>query len=127
MTKLNDKFGVYAKQIQKAIEEKCSSTDKAILQRKLKALTTADVLLRSAFLTDILQPAKILSLVSQKESSDITTTADSVKHSREKYERWHKSFCTHPGKVFELPTLKGILSQVDVETYSYEARLTLVE
>ena len=120
MTKLNDKFGVYAKQIQSAIEEKSSSTDNAILQGKLNALTTADVLLRSAFLADILEPAKILSLVSQQESGDIITTTDSVKRSREKYERWYKRFSTNPEKVFELPTLKRILSQIDLETYSYQ-------
>ena len=88
---------------------------------------TADVPLRSAFLTDILDPAKILSLVSQKESSDIITTTDSVKRSREKYARWHKRFCTHPEKVFELPTLKRILSQVDIKLKYWEGERQYIQ
>ena len=39
----------------------------AVLQGKLNALTQASVILRSALLTDILEPAKNLSLISQKE------------------------------------------------------------
>ena len=78
MTKLNDKFGVYSKQIGNSIDQTPKASDKAALRGKLNRLTTADVLLRSAFLTDILEPVKILSLVSQKECSDIIATTDSV-------------------------------------------------
>ena len=109
MTKLNDKFGVYAKQIENSIEQTTKASDKATLRGKLNRLTTADVLLRSAFLTDILEPVKILSLVSQMECSDIIATTDSVKRCKEKYQRWHKKFNSAPEKVFDLPTLKSIL------------------
>ena len=110
MTKLNDKFGIYAKQIESSIEQTPKASDKATLLGKLNRLTIADVLLRSAFLTDILEPRKILSLVSQKECSDLTATTDSVKHCKEKYQRWHKKFNSAPEKVFDFPTLKSILS-----------------
>ena len=64
MKKLIDKFGVYAKQIECSIEQAAKSKDKAMLQGKLTAMKSSDVLLRSAFLSDILEPAKIISLVS---------------------------------------------------------------
>ena len=62
MKKLTDKFGVYAKQIECSIEQAAKSKDKATLQEKLTAMKSSDVFLRSAFLTDILEPAKIISL-----------------------------------------------------------------
>ena len=62
MKKLTDKFGVYAKQIEFSIEQAAKSKDKATLQEKLTAMKSSDIFLRSAFLTDILEPAKIISL-----------------------------------------------------------------
>ena len=87
MKKLIDKFGVYAKQIECSIEQAAKSKDKATLQGKFTAMKSSDVLLRSAFLSDILELAKIISLVSQKESSDIIETADYIKHDKETYQR----------------------------------------
>ena len=78
MTKLNDKFGVYAKQIENSIEQTPKASDKATLRGKLNRLTTADVLLRSAFLTDILEPVKILSLVSQKKNINAGTRSSTA-------------------------------------------------
>ena len=115
MKKLIDKFGVYVKQIENSIEQSKTSSDKATLQGKLNGLTNAAVLLRSAFLSDILQPAKIISLVSQKASSDIIATTDSIKHGKEKYQRWKKRFTTNPEKIFELSSLKTVLEKIDEE------------
>ena len=120
MTTLNDKFGVYAKQIENSIEQTPKASGKATLRGKFNRLTTADVLLRSAFLTDILEPVKILSLVSQKECSDIIATTDSVKRCKEKYQRWHKKFNSAPEKVFDLPILKSILSKIDMENHIHQ-------
>ena len=40
MTKLNDKFGIYATQIKNSIEDrKCAATDRAGLQGKWNAIT----------------------------------------------------------------------------------------
>ena len=101
MKKLIDKFGVYAKQIECSIEQAGKYKDKATLQGKLTAMKNSDVLLRSTFLSDILVPAKIISLFSQKESSDIIETADYIKRSKETYQRWCKKFTAIPEKEFE--------------------------
>ena len=59
MEKLTDKFGVYAAQIKNSIDARnCTAADRAVLQGKLNALTQVSVILRSALLTDILEPAK---------------------------------------------------------------------
>ena len=107
MEKLTDKFGVYAAQIKNSIDARnCTAADRAVLQGMLNALTQASVILRSALLTDILEPAKKLSLISQKESGDIISMVNALKRTRDKYERWQTKFAENPEEVFQLPTLK---------------------
>ena len=120
MKKLIDKLGVYAKQIECSIEKAAKSKDKATLQGKLTAMKSSDVLLRRAFLSDILEPAKIISLVSQKESSDIIATADYIKRGKETYQRWFKKFTASPEKVFELPNIKSVLDKLDEENLTFQ-------
>ena len=127
MKKLIDKFGVYAKQIECSIEQAAKSKDKATLQGILTAMKSSDVLLRSAFLSDILEPAKIISLVSKKESSDIIETADYIKRGKETYQRWYKKFTASPEKVFELPNMKSVLDKLDEKNQTFQGvRITYV-
>ena len=86
----------------------------------MNALTQASVILRSALLTDILEPAKKLSLISQKESSDIISMVNGLKRTRGKYERWQIKFVENPEEVFQLPTLKRVLNQMDTENNTYQ-------
>ena len=121
MARLNDKFGIYVTQIKNSIEDrKCAAADRVVLQGKLNALTQAGVVLRSVLLTDILEPAKKLSLISQKESNDINTTVNALKRTREKYKRWQEMFAENPKEIFNLPTLKRILNQMDTENNTYQ-------
>ena len=79
-------------------------------------MKSSDVLLRSAFLFYILEPARIISLVSQKESSCIIETADYIKRGKERYQRWYEKFTASPEKVFELPNMKSVLDKLDEES-----------
>ena len=127
MKKLIDKFGVYAKQIECSIEQAARSKDKATLQGKLTSMKSSDVLLRSAFLSDILEPAKIISLVSKKESSDIIETGNYIKRGKETYQHWYKKFTASPEKVFELPNMKSVLEKLDEENQTFQGvRITYV-
>ena len=90
-------------------------------------MKSSDVLLRSAFLPDILEPTKIISLVSQKESRDIIETADYIKRGKETYLRWYKKFTANPEKVFELPNMKPVLDKLDEENQTFQGvRITYV-
>ena len=74
----------------------------------------ANVLLRSAFLSDLLLPAKTLHLAKQKENTDIITIVNLVQITHEKYIELKKIYSSHPEKSFEqMPTLKDVLSNVD--------------
>ena len=121
MEKLTDKFRVYAAQIKNSIDARnCTAADRAVLQGKLNALTQASVILRSALLTDILEPAKKLSLISQKESGDIISMVNALKRTRDKYGRWQTKFAENPEEVFQLPTLKRVLNQMDTENNTHQ-------
>ena len=68
MGKLNDKFGIYAAHLD-VIADTSKQCDCTTLQGKYKKLTKANVLLCSAFLSDLLLPAKTLNLATQKENT----------------------------------------------------------
>ena len=74
----------------------------------------------STLLTDILEPAKKLSLISQKESGGTISMVNALKRTRDKYERWQTKFAENPEEVFQLPTLKRVLNQMDTENNTYQ-------
>ena len=114
MAKLNNKFGIYAAHLENVISDTSKQCDWATLQGKLNNMTDAKVLLRSAFLFDLLSPAKILSLVTQKECEDIITIVSLVQSTREKYKKLQKIYEANPEKVFEqMPTLRSVLGKIN--------------
>ena len=81
MEKLVNKFGLYMQHIQNIITDTTKQLDRAKLQGKFNKLTESKVILRAAFLLDILAEAKIFSLCTQKADNniiDITDTAQST-------------------------------------------------
>ena len=62
MGKLNGRFGVYYVHLGNVIADTTKQCDRATLQCIYNKLTEANILLRSAFLYDLLLPAKISSL-----------------------------------------------------------------
>ena len=67
MGRVVEKFGLYVQHLKGNIPTIKSSNDRATVQGKLNKLVDAKVLLRSAFLTDVLAEAKRFSLISQKK------------------------------------------------------------
>ena len=57
MKKLNDRFGVFAAHLENIIFDTSKKCDHATLKGKYNNLSEASVLLRSTFVSDILQPA----------------------------------------------------------------------
>ena len=114
MAKLNDKFGVYAAHLANVIADTTKKCDRATLQGKYDEFTEANVLLRSAFLSDLLSPAKFLSLATQDGNIDIITIVNLVRATHEKYTKLAKIYSSHPEKIFEqMPTLKEVLSKIN--------------
>ena len=112
--KLSDKFGVYIAHLGNIIADTSKQCDCATLQAKHNKLIEANVLLRSAFLSDLLLPAKALSPSTQKENTDIITIANLVRITHEKYIKLGKIYSSHPENFFEqMPTLKDVLSNID--------------
>ena len=101
--------------LENVIADTSKKTDRATLQGKFTLLSEANVILRSALLTDLLVPAKTLSLISQRVSTDVITIVNTVQNTREKYVKWYEHFSENPEKVFELPTLKSAIERVDEE------------
>ena len=117
MKTLNDKFDVFAAHLENAISGTSKKFDRAILQDKYNNLTQASVLLRSASLSDILKPARELSLATQSEDIDIISTANLIENTRS-YPILLKIYTTDPKKIFEqLQTLKKLLEQIDNEKF----------
>ena len=71
------------------------------------------VLLRSAFLKDLLTPAKIFSLVTQKDEPNIIEIVDAVEKPDEDYKKLLKKFQRDQNSVFELPLLKAVVTEVE--------------
>ena len=65
MGRLVDKFGLYIRDLKEFIDAEKKSKVRATVTGKLDKILDAQVLLRSAFLKDLLTPAKIFSLVTQ--------------------------------------------------------------
>ena len=62
MGELNDRFGVYSAHLGNVIADTTKQCDRATLQCKYNKFTEANILLRSAFLSDLLLPAKTSTL-----------------------------------------------------------------
>ena len=115
-----DKRGLYLAHIQNVIADTSKQNDKATLEGKRRRIAKASVLLKSAMYADILEPARLLSLVNQKTSEvDIVKQVDAVDKTLRKYEimkrRAEESGAT---ATSVLPTVKHVLSVIEEEGLS---------
>ena len=113
MGRLVDKFGLYTRHLKEFIEENTNSTVKATVRGKLNKLIDAQVLLRSAFLKDVLSPAKIFSLVTQKENPNVMETVESVERTRRDYRKLLRKFERDQNEVLQLPSLKAVITEIE--------------
>ena len=113
MGRVVDKYGLYTRHLSEFISREKNSKTKATVQGKLNKLLDAQVLLRSAFLKDLLTPAKIFSLITQKEDPNIIETVESVEKTKKEYKKLFRKLKQNQESVLELPTLKAVISEID--------------
>ena len=74
-----DKWGLYLAHIQNVIADTSKANDKATLEGKRRRIAQASVLLKCAMFVDILEPARQISLITQKTSDvNIIKQVDAV-------------------------------------------------
>ena len=95
--------------------EKNSKT-KAMVKGKLEKVLDAQVLLRGAFLNDLLTPAKVSSLVTQKQDPHIIEVVKGVEKNKRNHKRLLKKVQRDSNQVYELPTLKSVIQLIEEES-----------
>ena len=68
------------------------------------------------FLKDLLTPAKVFSLVTQKQDPHIIETVEGVEKTKRNYKRLLKKVQHDSNQVFELPTLKSVIKEIEGES-----------
>ena len=115
MCKLVDKFGVYTHHLQNVIADTSKQLDRAILQGKFTKLIKSKVILRAAFLLDVLTEAKIFSLYTQKSDSNLIYIVGAAQSTKRHYVKLPKKMENDPELVFTLLTLASVISKVKKE------------
>ena len=72
--------------------------------------------MRSAFRKHLLISAKVFSFVTQKQDSRIIETVGGAERSKRNYKRLLKKVQGDSNKVFELPTLKSVIREIEGES-----------
>ena len=72
--------------------------------------------MRSAFLKDLLTPAKVFSLVTQKQDLHIIETVEGVEKIKRNYKQLLKKVQRYSNQVSELPTLKSVIKEIEGES-----------
>ena len=104
MSGLVYKFGLFLQHFENIIVNDSKNTDKDTLEGKRRQLTDSKVLLPSAFFIDILDPAKIFSLASQKNGFNVITMVDRLDGMIFSYKLRNKAFAKNPETVFNFLT-----------------------
>ena len=87
---------------------------RATLQGKFNKLVDAKILLRSYFFIDVLTPAKIFILQTQKSEISIIDIIDCVDTRKRNYKELLKRFESDKNNVFVLlPTLKSVINEIE--------------
>ena len=113
MGRLVDKFGLYTRHLKEFIDAEKKSKVRATVTGKLDKILDAQVLLRSAFLKDLVTPANIFSLVTQKQDPNVMETVEAVEKTSRNYKKLLRKFKRDNNQVFELPTLKAVISEME--------------
>ena len=116
MGRLIENFSLYTMHLQNVITATHSSNNRSTLEGKFKKLIDAKVLLRSALFKDVLATAKIFSLLTQKQNIDILKIFETVESTTNSYQRLRKKLEKNPEYVFQLPTLKMVIEEIEVNT-----------
>ena len=112
MRKLVGKFGLCTHHLQNVIADTSKQLDRATLQGKFNKLIKSEVILRAAFLIDVLMEAKIFSLYTQKSDSNLIDIVGAAQSTKRHYVKLRKKMENDPEFVFTLPTLASMISKV---------------
>ena len=116
MSGLIDKFGLYLQHFETLISYTTKKTDKVILEGKLKQLTDASILLRSALFIDLLEPAKKFSILSQREDFNIIDMVDCLDDMLLSYHIRKRNVDNDPDIVDSFPTVEKLLKNIKITT-----------
>ena len=107
------KNGLYVSHLQNVIAGTSKKVDRATIKEKLNKLCNANVLLCCVFFTDILTPAKNFSLETQKCDAFVVDIFDMAETTCTCYVKVIEKLKKNPDSVFELPTLKNIITEIE--------------
>ena len=82
-----DKFGLYIHHIENIFADTTKKTDKATLERKYRLLVNRKTFLLSCLLVDLLEPARNLSLETQKDENNLIKTMSVIEVTKNRYNK----------------------------------------
>ena len=113
-----DKLGVYVQHIENIIADTSKkASDRDALTGEVRKLKCASLVLRSALFIDLLDNARKFSVISQKAEVNILLMIDTLDDTLLHYQMLLMKLKKDPAFVFELPTLKSVLSRIEGDTY----------
>ena len=80
-----DKFGLYIHHIENILADTTKKTDKATLEGKYRLLVNTKTFLLSCLLVDLLEPARNLSLETQKDENNLIKTMSVIEVTKNCY------------------------------------------
>ena len=130
MGRVIEKFGLYVKHLNSyAATTKNSTTCKSV-ERKLKKLVDAKLLLRAVFFTDALPEAQRFSLITPEKNINVIKMLNAVETTKSNYEELFKRIKENSEYILNLPNLKVVIDAVKYQghklmNYSREVRYLL--
>ena len=117
-----DKFGLYIHHIENIPADTTKKTDKATLDGKYRLLVNTKTFLLSCLLVDLCEPARNLSLETQKDKNNLIKTMSVIEVTKNRYERLKNKLSTDSKLIFEFPCLEKVLSEISLaqEKYCYQ-------
>ena len=110
----SDKFGLYIHHIENTLANTTKKTDKATLEGKHRLLVNTKTFLLSCLLVDLLEPARNLSLETQKDDNNLIKTMSIIEVTKNHYERLKNKLSKDFKLIFEFPCLEKVLSQISL-------------
>ena len=108
--------------IENILADTTKKTDKATLEGKCRLLVNTKTFLLSCLLVDLLEPARNLSLETQKDKNNLIKTMSVIEVTKNRYERLKNKLSKDSKLIFEFPCLEKVLSEISLaqEKYCYQ-------
>ena len=109
-----DKFGLYIHHIENILANTTKKSDKATLEGKYRLLVNTKTFLLSCLLVDLLEPARNLSLETQKDENNLIKTMSVIEGTKNRYERLKNKLSKDSKLISEFPCLVKALSKISL-------------